>query len=76
MTLKNINTQDWSSSALETNLRKTSAYVKIPGKYKPLLKIVEGSFGRHKRTLDLLTELHHPYVNWEYVIEELKRLSL
>jgi pyruvate,orthophosphate dikinase len=76
MTSKNINTQDWSSSALETNLKKTSAYVKIPGKHKPLLKIVEGSFGRHKRTLDLLTELHHPYVNWEYVIEELKRLSL
>jgi len=75
MTSKNKNTQDWSSSALEANLKKTSALVAIPDKHKPLLKIVEGSFGRHKRTLDLLTELHHPFVNQTYVIEELKRLS-
>ena len=29
-----------------------------------------------KRTEDLLVELHHPFVNWEYVLTQLKSLSI
>jgi len=29
-----------------------------------------------KKTRELLTELNHPYVNWEYVLKELKSISI
>lgn len=64
------------SSALEVNLERTAAQVEIPEKYRGLLKVVESHFGVFKRTSDLLTELHHPYVNWEYVLTHLRTLAI
>ena len=66
----------WGSSALEANLEKTSVAVTISEKHKPLLAIVKDSYGIHKRTKEFLEELNHPYINWEYVVEELRTISL
>lgn len=64
------------SDALEINLERTKAVVIIPDTYKPLLDVSSGHFGVLKRTEELLQELNHPYVNWEYVITRLKSLSI
>ncbi len=64
------------SSALEVNLERTAAKVEIPEKYGPLLQAVESHYGVSRRTSDLLIELNHPYVNWEYVLKELRTLSI
>ena len=64
------------SSALKVNLERTAVVVAIPAQYAPLLKVVESHYGLHKKTQDMLTELNHPFVNWEYVIKELKSISI
>jgi len=67
---------DLSSSALKVNLERTAATIEIPDRYAPLLKIAQNHYGLQKRTKDLLIELNHPYVNWEYVLKELKSVSI
>jgi pyruvate, orthophosphate dikinase len=67
---------EWISSALKVNLERTAVAVAIPAQYAPLLKVAESHYGLHKKTQDLLTELNHPFVNWEYVIKELKAISV
>ncbi len=66
----------WRSAALEINLERTKAIVEIPEKYKILLDTATGHYGVLKRTENLLTELNHPYVNWEYVLTQLKSISI
>lgn len=64
------------SSALQVNLERTAAKVEIPDEYLPLLKIVEDHYGLQKKTTELLTELNHPFVNWEYVLQQVRTLSI
>jgi pyruvate, orthophosphate dikinase len=73
-----VNTQDnsWRSTALEINLERTKTIVEIPEKYKRLLDIARSHYGVLKRTEELLIELNHPFVNWEYVLNQLKSLSI
>jgi pyruvate,orthophosphate dikinase len=66
----------WESTALQVNLERTAAHVEIARKYQVLLKVVEGYYGVHKRTRELLEEINHPYVNWNFVVEQLKIVSL
>ena len=66
----------WQSTALQVNLERTAADVEIARKYQVLLKVVEGYYGVHKRTRELLEEINHPYVNWNFVVEQLKIVSL
>jgi pyruvate, orthophosphate dikinase len=63
-------------SALEINLERTKAVVRIPDEYRVLLDVVKNHYGVLKRTEELLIELHHPFVNWEYVLAQLKSLSI
>lgn len=42
-----------------------AAFADCPGPLRPV-----------KKTRELLTELNHPYVNWEYVLKELKSISI
>ena len=75
MTVQNVKLEqkdDWVSSALKVNLERTAVIVEIPEQYKALLDITAGHFGVQKKTRELLTELNHPFVNWEYVLNELK----
>ena len=66
----------WVSSALKVNLERTAVAIEIPKQYAPLLKVVEEHYGLQKKTRELLTELNHPFVNWEYVLKELKSVSI
>jgi len=66
----------WHSTALEINLERTKAVVEIPDKYTVLLHVASDHYGVLKRTESLLTELNHPYVNWEYVLSQLKSISI
>lgn len=68
--------EEMSSSALKVNLERTAATIEIPEQYSPLLKVVENHYGLRKKTRELLTELNHPFVNWEYVLKELKSVSI
>ncbi len=68
--------KDWVSSALKVNLERTAATVEIPSRYDPLLSIVEKHYGVRKKTAEMLTELHHPFINWDYVLKELKSISI
>jgi pyruvate,orthophosphate dikinase len=63
-------------SALEINLERTKAVVQIPDEYRILLDVAKNHYGVLKRTEELLIELHHPFVNWEYVLTQLKSLSI
>jgi pyruvate, orthophosphate dikinase len=79
MTTKNIpdeKNEEWGSSALKVNLERTAVTIKIPEQYAPLLEVVAGHYGLQKKTSELLTELNHPLVNWEYVLKELKSISI
>jgi len=67
---------DWQSTALQVNLERTAAVVEIPEEYQILLDVAKDHYGVLKRTRELLTELYHPYVNWEYVLTQLKALSV
>ena len=40
------------------------------------LDVVKNHYGVSKRTEELLVELHHPFVNWEYLLAQLKTLSI
>jgi pyruvate,orthophosphate dikinase len=66
----------FTSTALQANLERTAATVEIPEKYRVLLDITREHYGVFKRTQDLLTEMNHPFVNWEIVLKQLRTLSL
>ena len=66
----------WVSSALKVNLERTAVDVQIPQQYAPILSIVKDHYGLQKKTRELLTELNHPYANWDYVLKELKSISI
>lgn len=66
----------FSSTALATNLERTRAVVQIPEKHRVLFEIAKEQYGILKRVDELLTELNHPFVNWEYVLKQLKAISI
>jgi pyruvate,orthophosphate dikinase len=68
--------KDFTSSALQVNLKRTAAQVEIPERQRSLLRVAEAHYGVHKRTRELLVELNHPFVNWDYVLTQLKTLSI
>jgi pyruvate, orthophosphate dikinase len=68
--------KSFTSRALEVNLERTAATVEIPERYQGLLRCVQNHYGVQKRTTELLVELNHPYVNWEYVLTQLRTLSI
>jgi pyruvate,orthophosphate dikinase len=63
-------------TALEINLERTKAIVEIPERYRILLDVAKDHYGVLKRAEEMLIELHHPFVNWEYVLTQLKSLSV
>ncbi|MEN6616680.1 MAG: PEP/pyruvate-binding domain-containing protein [Syntrophorhabdus sp.] len=74
--MENIVETPFKSSALEINLQRTKAIVEIPQKYRILMETMEGHYGILRRLEDLLVELNHPFVNWEYVLTHLKSISI
>ena len=49
---------------------------KFPINTESLLDVAQNHYGVLKRTEELLIELNHPFVNWEYVLNQLKGLSI
>lgn len=72
----NKKSEELGSSALKVNLERTAVAIEIPDQYSPLLKVAQNHYGLQKKTRELLTELNHPFVNWEYVLKELKSVSI
>jgi pyruvate,orthophosphate dikinase len=72
----NKKSEKLGSTALKVNLERTAATIEIPEKYSPLLNVVQNHYGLQKKTRELLLELNHPFVNWEYVLKELKSVSI
>lgn len=66
----------FTSTALQVNLERTAATVEIPEQYQVLLRITRDHYGVFQRTRDLLTEMNHPFVNWEHALKQLRTLSL
>lgn len=64
------------SLALKANLEQTAAKIEIPSEYYPLLESIEDYFGVHKRVKELLIELNHPFVNWDFVADGVKAFSV
>jgi pyruvate,orthophosphate dikinase len=68
------NIRPWT--ALEINLARTKSVVEIPDQYEVLREVVRNRPRVLKRTEEVLVELHHPFVNWGYLLEQLKALSI
>ena len=67
---------NFRSSALSANLQETQGPIEIPPEQLPLLKITKNLYGVSKRVNEFLTELNHPFANWDSVIEGLRLTSL
>jgi len=62
-------------TALEINLERTRAVVAIPDRYGELLAVAQSHNVVGKRTEEMLRELHHPFVNRGYLLQQLRMLS-
>jgi pyruvate,orthophosphate dikinase len=70
------NEQTRNLTALEINLERTRAVVEIPDRYGELLLVAKSHSAIGIRTEEMLKEFHHPYVNWNDLLEQLKNLSI
>ncbi|MDP4282429.1 MAG: PEP/pyruvate-binding domain-containing protein [Bacteroidota bacterium] len=65
------------SKALEVNLAQTRELpIEISEKHKWFISLSENHYGIHKRTLDFFKEFHHPYTNWNVVVDQLPNLLI
>ncbi len=63
-------------TALEINLQRTRTDVEIPERYSDLLAVAASHSAAGNRTEEMLRELHHPYVNHGYLLQQLRTLSI
>src|SRR5512138_1052967 len=64
------------SDALDKNLKLTNVEVVVPKAFEAMVDVVKGYAGKERQAWDLLTEYHHKYRNWKFVIQECKRYSI
>ncbi len=64
------------SGALRVNLQRTAFNVIIPPEHRILRDIVSKKAGILKQTEELLREIHHPYANWDEIVEPLRARAL
>jgi len=65
-----------SSKALQVNLEATDRAITIDARYLPLREVVEDLPGLLHQTEAFLCELNHPFKNWSYVVQEMRRYAL
>ncbi len=63
-------------TALEINLERTRSVVEIPDRFGELLAVAASHSVVGKRAEDMLQELHHPFVNPGYLLQQLRGLSI
>jgi pyruvate,orthophosphate dikinase len=71
----NDNDEKRALTALEINLERTRSVVEIPDRYGELRAVAASHVMAGKRTEEMLQELHHPFVNQQYLLEQLRGLS-
>ncbi|MBE9467285.1 MAG: pyruvate phosphate dikinase [Bacteroidetes bacterium] len=65
------------SEALEVNLAETrKVKFTIPDKYKAFIELSKSHWGIHKRTEECIKEIYHPYSNYSFVVDELRKIVL
>ncbi len=64
------------SKALEVNLSDTNVDVVVDSKYDVFVEIVSPYVGILNRMNIFLTEVSHPYKNWEFIVSEARHLAL
>lgn len=67
---------EFQSTALSANQQENQGPVEIPPEHLPLLELTKNLYGVNKRVEEFLTELNHPFANWDLVIEGLRETSL
>ena len=65
-----------SSKALQVNLEATDRAITIDARYLPLREVVKDLPGLVRQTEAFLCELNHPFKNWDYVVQEMRRYAL
>ncbi|MCK4485177.1 MAG: hypothetical protein KAU38_00260, partial [Desulfobacterales bacterium] len=65
-----------SSKALQVNLEATDRAITIDARYLPLREVVKDLPGLLRQTEAFLCELNHPFKNWDYVVQEMRRYAL
>ncbi|WP_217915168.1 PEP/pyruvate-binding domain-containing protein [Miltoncostaea marina] len=65
-----------SGGALGVNLARTAVEVVIPDEHAVLLEITSGWLGVQGATRDLLREVHHRYVGWRQVLDDIHRRAM
>lgn len=67
----------FDSKALEVNLAETRyKTIILPEKHRWFLELSSSYWGIHNRTEEFIMEYNHPYVNYDYVIENLHNICL
>ncbi|MDF2839364.1 MAG: ppdk2 [Clostridia bacterium] len=67
----------FDSKALEVNLAETRyKTIVLPEKHQWFLELSNSYWGIHNRTEEFIMEYNHPYVNYDYVIENLHNICL
>ncbi|OGO76703.1 MAG: hypothetical protein A2Y23_10965 [Clostridiales bacterium GWB2_37_7] len=67
----------FDSKALEVNLAETKyRTIILPEKHKWFLELSNSYWGIHNRTEEFIMEYNHPYVNYDYVVENLHNICL
>ena len=65
------------SKALEANLEETSnVTINLPDSHRWLLSLSENQYGINQHTAEFLRELNHPYLNIEFLSEEIRKVAL
>ncbi len=63
------------SQALEINLARTRVEVAVDPHYLPIQNVMEQHFGLREAVHSFLTEVSHPYKNWQYIVSEARSLA-
>ena len=71
----NASEEQRALTALEINMERTRAAFVIPDRYDELLAVARRHNVVGKRTEEMLRELHHPFVNRGYLLQQLRVLS-
>lgn len=69
-------TVKFKSKALEVNIADYHVDVAVDPKYFPLQEIMSQYFGVMERLNTFLSELSHPYKNWNFIVQEARCFSL
>ena len=64
------------SKALEENIKTSRVVVTISDEYEILREVMHKYFGISEALNVFLTELCHPYRNWEFIVKEARGYAL